>query len=125
MFCPKFKRITVRYWLRLKAYGKRMQVARRAKKEMVQVQKTDKILFSVKAHAQLCREILQYQRVAFRISKKAQHALAESSQELITSLFQDCQEAAEHSGRVTIMPKDMQYVVRQWKKADGRVEAAH
>lgn len=108
----------------MKKRGKRGHVARRAKSAMKQLQNTEEIIFSKKAHATLCREILQNQYTAVRFSKQAQLVLAESSQELISQLFIDSREAAEFAGRVTVMLKDVQYVRRQWEKQDQRVSAA-
>ena len=59
MFCPKLKRISANRWLNLTSRGKRWHVIRRARTQMRQVQETPKLLFSKKAHDQLCREHVQ------------------------------------------------------------------
>ena len=124
MFCPKLKRISANRWLNLTSRGKRWHVIRRARTEMRQVQKTPKLLFSKKAHDVICRELLQYFKCDYRISGLANIALAHASQDLVTKFFEDCQEAAEHAGRKTIMLKDLEFVKAQWAKQDDRVMAA-
>lgn len=125
MFTAKVKRITGYRWLNLSRRAKRRHINHRAKSEMIQVQKTDKIVFSKAAFRRLCKEISEQYKFDIRFTKEATHGLAEMAQTMLTHLFEDSLAAAEHAGRKTVMPKDMKYVCRQWAKHDNRIQSAH
>lgn len=124
MFCFKFKRLSANRWLNLSSHGKRWHIIKRARAEMRQVQRTDKIVFSRAACKRLAHELLiDMGRFDRRFTKGAYDALAEAMQQVGTTFFEDCYNAAELTGHKTIMPKHAVHVRNQWKKQDDRVEA--
>ena len=65
--------------------------------------------------ARVVREILQSEVphcMDFRFQSTAMAALQEATEAFIVRLFEDTNLCAIHSGRVTIMPKDMALVKR-------------
>lgn len=123
MFCPKFKRITAYRWLNMTRKAKRRHVARRAEKEIKQIQKTPKHVFSTAAFKRLLRELAFNWKTDVRFSKSGNEAMAEFAQDIVTKLFKDMGKAAEHAGRKTVMPKDLHFVLDQWVEQNHRVEA--
>lgn len=115
--------MSARQWRKLNPCGKQGHILRRAKKALLECQKTEKLLFSKAAFERLVKEIMDGYKAGMRIGPKALDALAEASTSVVTTFFEDCQEAALHASRQTVMPKDAKYVRRQWVKQDERIEA--
>ena len=61
--------------------------------------------------ARLCREILdQHARESLKVSSEAFSALQQLSEAIIVLFFELCNKAAMHGKRVTVMPRDAQFV---------------
>jgi histone H3 len=83
-----------------------------ALREIRRFQKSTDILIRKLPFSRLVREIAQDFKTDLRFQSAAIGALQEASEAYLVGLFEDCNLAAIHAKRVTIMPKDMQLARR-------------
>jgi len=81
--------------------------------EMRRIQQSTENQFKKQPFDRLVREIGEDLKAGLRFGGVTVDALMEASQDYLTELFERTQEAAIHAGRITIMPKDMQFAHRQ------------
>jgi len=78
-----------------------------ALREIRKYQKSTELLIRKLPFQRLVREIAQDFKTDLRFQSSAVLALQEASEAYLVSLFEDCNLAAIHAKRVTIMPKDI------------------
>ena len=83
-----------------------------ALREIRRYQKSTELLIRKLPFQRLVREIAQSFKTDLRFQSSAVTALQEASEAYLVGLFEDCNLAAIHAKRVTIMPKDMQLARR-------------
>eukprot|EP00467_Chlorarachnion_reptans_P016791 CAMPEP_0114516554 /NCGR_PEP_ID=MMETSP0109-20121206/17396_1 /TAXON_ID=29199 /ORGANISM="Chlorarachnion reptans, Strain CCCM449" /LENGTH=194 /DNA_ID=CAMNT_0001696963 /DNA_START=66 /DNA_END=650 /DNA_ORIENTATION=- len=83
-----------------------------ATREIRKFQKSTELLIRKLPFQRLVREISQDMKTELRFQSSSVRALQESAEAYLVSLFEDCNLAALHAKRVTIMPKDM-YLARR------------
>ncbi|KAJ7668344.1 histone-fold-containing protein [Mycena rosella] len=83
-----------------------------ALREIRRYQKTTETLIRRLPFQRLVREIAQDFKSNLRFQSTALEALQEAAESFIVGLFEDCQAAAIHAKRVTIMQKDIMLVRR-------------
>jgi len=81
-------------------------------REIRKFQKSTDLLIRKLPFQRLVREISQDMKTELRFQSSSVRALQESAEAYLVSLFEDCNLAALHAKRVTIMPKDM-YLARR------------
>lgn len=83
-----------------------------ALREIRKYQKSSELLIRKMPFQRLVREIAQNFKPDLRFQSSVVLALQEAAEAYLVGLFEDTNLAAIHSGRVTIMPKDMQLARR-------------
>jgi histone H3 len=79
-----------------------------ALREIRRYQKSDKLLLRKLPFQRLVREVIQVDMGKdLRLTSHALMAIQEAAEAYLVSLFEDCNLAAIHAKRITIMPKDM------------------
>ena len=90
----------------------RLRPGTKALREIRKYQKSTDLLIRKLPFQRLVREIAQDFRADLRFQSSAVLALQEAAEAYLVGLFEDTNLCAIHSGRVTIMPKDMQLARR-------------
>jgi histone H3 len=83
-----------------------------ALREIRKYQKSTELLIRKQPFMRLVREIAQDFKSDLRLQSAALLALQEAGEAYLVGLFEDCNLAAIHAKRVTIMPKDMELARR-------------
>jgi histone H3 len=83
-----------------------------ALREIRRYQKSSELLMPKLPFQRLVREISVDYRSGIRFQASALAALQEASEAFLVGIFEDVNRAAIHSGRVTIMPKDIKLVLK-------------
>jgi histone H3 len=83
-----------------------------ALREIRRYQKSTELMLRREPFSRLVREISQAFKADLRFEKSAMESLQDAAEAYLIRLFEDSNLCAIHSKRVTIMPKDVQLVLR-------------
>lgn len=103
---------------------KQVIYSRHVLKEIRKFQKSTSMLIPKSSFSKLVREILlSYNSDVIRFKTEALMALQEAAEMYLVQVFEDSNLCASHANRVTVMPKDMNLVMRLRPVTDpGRLE---
>ena len=98
----------------VKKHGAKRQV--RWRQEIKRYQSTYNLLIKKLPFQRLVREIAQNIHTDLRFQGSAMMALQEAAEAFIVKHFENANYAAIHAKRITIMPKDLQLIMKIWKE---------
>ena len=98
----------------VKKHGAKKQT--RWRQEIKKYQSTYNLLIKKLPFQRLVREIAQNINVDLRFQGSAMMALQEASEAFIVKHFENANYAAVHAKRITVMPKDLQLIMKIWKE---------
>ena len=98
----------------VKKHGAKKQTKWR--QEIKKYQSTYNLLIKKLPFQRLVREIAQNINIDLRFQGSAMMALQEASEAFIVKHFENANYAAVHAKRITVMPKDLQLIMKIWKE---------
>ena len=83
-----------------------------ARREIMRYQKSTQLLIAKLPFQRLVREIAEDLKTDLHFQRSAVRALQVASEDLVVDLFKASRLCAEHGGRTTVLPKDIQLARR-------------